>query len=43
MALAHTLQSEANLLGRLPLPFGLSLVSVARKTSSIASETRAAA
>jgi len=37
------MRSEANLLGRLPLPFGLSLVAVLRKRSSAANEIRSAA
>jgi SAM-dependent methyltransferase len=40
---ARIMQSEANLLGRVPLPFGLSLVAVVRKVSSAASASRSAA
>ena len=32
--LARLMRSEANLLGRLPLPFGLSLVAVVRKAQA---------
>lgn len=41
--LARIMQSEANLLGRLPLPFGLSLVAVVRKHSIAANAIRSAA
>jgi 2-polyprenyl-3-methyl-5-hydroxy-6-metoxy-1,4-benzoquinol methylase len=41
--LARIMRSEANMLGRLPMPFGLSLVAVARNTSSDGSTVRAAA
>ena len=38
--LARVMRSEANLLGRVPLPFGLSLIAVVRKRSTGAAETR---
>jgi hypothetical protein len=41
--LAQIMQSEANVLGRLPVPFGLSLVAVARKKQTTQSTMRAAA
>jgi SAM-dependent methyltransferase len=41
--LARIMQSEANLLGRVPLPFGLSLVAVVRKRLSAAKAIRSAA
>jgi SAM-dependent methyltransferase len=41
--LARIMQSEANLLGRLPLPFGLSLVAVVRRRSTAANAIRSAA
>jgi SAM-dependent methyltransferase len=41
--LAHVMRSEVNLLGRMPMPFGLSLVAVARKKHSYGSIARAAA
>jgi 2-polyprenyl-3-methyl-5-hydroxy-6-metoxy-1,4-benzoquinol methylase len=41
--LTHIMQCEANVLGRLPVPFGLSLVAVARKKRTVESSMRAAA
>ena len=41
--LARIMQSEANLLGRVPLPFGLSIIAVVRKGSSAANAIRRAA
>jgi SAM-dependent methyltransferase len=41
--LARIMRSEAILLGRVPLPFGLSLVAVVRKDSSAARASRSAA
>jgi 2-polyprenyl-3-methyl-5-hydroxy-6-metoxy-1,4-benzoquinol methylase len=41
--LAHVMRSESNLLGRVPMPFGLSLVAVVRKPYTCGSIARAAA
>jgi SAM-dependent methyltransferase len=40
--LANVMRSEANLIGRVPMPFGLSLVAVTRKLSSLAPSLQAA-
>ncbi|MCI0331650.1 MAG: class I SAM-dependent methyltransferase [Planctomycetes bacterium] len=41
--LAHVMRSEANLLGRMPMPFGLSLVAVVRKRLCASTSSRVAA
>jgi SAM-dependent methyltransferase len=41
--LSQIMRSEANLLGRLPLPFGMSLIAVVRKCAADATNARSAA